>query len=86
MDNIIYQDNEKNRIVFHFNKQSNLDVNLPMWVLKHKGQTFYVNHIESRIGFKTKETPDNPHTKGSIQFVGSLIIIKNGTVIEALIS
>ena len=39
-----------------------------MWVLKIKGQTYYVNHVESKVGFSTKETPDNESTKGSIKF------------------
>lgn len=40
-----------------------------MWVLKVDGQTFYVEHVEfSNISFSTKETPDNPHTKGSLKF------------------
>jgi hypothetical protein len=39
-----------------------------MWVLKAKGNTYYVKHVESIVGWSTKETPDNPHTKGSIKF------------------
>jgi len=39
-----------------------------MWVLKVKGETYYINHLDSEIGFSTKETPDNTHTKGSIKF------------------
>jgi hypothetical protein len=39
-----------------------------MWVLKAKGKTYYVKHVESTVGWSTKETPDNPHTKGSIKF------------------
>jgi hypothetical protein len=40
-----------------------------MWVVKAKGQTYYVNHVDmdSGIGFN-KETPDNPSTKGSLKF------------------
>lgn len=62
------------RIVFHFNKASLADPTIPMWVVKSKGQTHYVSHLESSIGFSTKETPDNEHTKGSIQFRGNLSI------------
>jgi hypothetical protein len=47
-----------------------------MWIIKHKGKTYYVNHVSSKIGFETKETPDNEHTKGSIQFKGKLNIIE----------
>jgi hypothetical protein len=39
-----------------------------MWILKTKGKTYYVNHVDSSVGWSTKETPDNPHTKGSIKF------------------
>lgn len=62
------------RIVFHYNKQHNIDQTVPTWVVKYKGETYYVHHLESSIGFKTKETPDSSHTKGSIQFKGTLII------------
>jgi hypothetical protein len=39
-----------------------------MWVLKMKGQTFYVHHVEADCPWSTKETPDNPATKGSLKF------------------
>lgn len=60
----------------HFNKMHLQDVSIPMWVVKVKGETHYVNHvdIESGIGFSTKETPDNPHTKGSLKFKGKITI------------
>lgn len=60
------------RVVFHFNKASIADPSVPPWVLKSRGQTHYVWHFESLVGFSTKETPDNPHTKGSLQFRGTL--------------
>jgi hypothetical protein len=62
------------RIVFHYNKKHNDDQSIPQWVVKHKGQTYYVNHLESEVGFSTKETPDNEHTKGSLLFRGHLQI------------
>lgn len=60
----------KSEIIFHFNKMALQDSNIPMWVIKVKGETYYVNHVdvESGVGFSTKETPDNPKTKGSIKF------------------
>lgn len=67
------------RIVFHYNKAHNEDQEIPMWVIKYKGQTFYVDHVDSQIGFSTKETSNNPHTKGSIMFRGNLEIISNDT-------
>ena len=60
------------RIVFHFNKASLGNSDIPPWTIKAKGQTHYVWHLESTIGFSTKETPDSPHTQGSIQFRGVL--------------
>jgi hypothetical protein len=49
-----------------------------MWIIKHKGITHYVNHIDvlPGVGFSTKETPDNPSTKGSIKFKAMLKIEK----------
>lgn len=69
---------ENERIVFHFNKAHNQDQTIPPWVIKHKGTSHYVNHMESSRGFSTKETPDNEHTKAAIQFKGRLEI-KEGT-------
>ncbi len=39
------------RIIFHFNKQYLVDPTIPMWVVKYKGETHYVDHLESTIGF-----------------------------------
>lgn len=55
-------------IVFHFNKKHLEDPTVPMWVLKSHGVTFYVNHVDAEIPWSTKETSDNPHTKGSLKF------------------
>lgn len=46
-----------------------------MWVLKTKGETYYVNHVECNVPWSTKETPDNPHTKGSIKVKNCLLVI-----------
>ena len=45
-----------------------------MWVLKVKGQTHYIHHLVSEIGFSTRETPDNAHTKGSLRLKGDIRI------------
>ena len=62
--------------MFHFNKKHLQDSTIPMWVVKCRGDTHYVDHVDVSpgIGFSTKETPDNPHTKGSIKFKGRLSI------------
>lgn len=62
-------------MVFHFNKKHLEDPSIPMWVVKAKGKTYYVNHFTSEIPFSTKETPDNSHTKGSIKFKECLLTI-----------
>jgi len=62
-------------VVFHFNKAHLTDPTIPMWVLKHHGDTMYVNHVDCRVGWSTKETPDNSHTKGSIKIKHCLLII-----------
>ena len=67
---------EKERIVFHFNKKHLEDSSIPMWTIKCKGETFYVHHLDSAIGFNTKETPLNPTTKGSLMFRGKLSIVE----------
>lgn len=55
-----------------------------MWVLKYDGNTSYVNHVDfENISFSTKETPDNPHTKGSLKFKNVSLEINN---LEAKIS
>jgi len=46
-----------------------------MWVVKLKGETFYVNHVECSVPWSTKETPDNNHTKGSIKVKNCLVVI-----------
>lgn len=70
---------DRNEIIFHFNKKHLEDNNIPMWAIKTKGETYYVHHVdmEKSVGFSTKETPDNPHTKGSIKFKGKLKIEPN---------
>ena len=72
-------------IVFHFNKASIGNPDIPPWTLKAKGQTFYVNHLTSSAPWSTKETPDNPHTKGSIKFKRANLIIDdtNCAIIES---
>ena len=61
--------------MFHFNKAHLTDQTIPMWVLKFHGETYYVNHVECNVPWSTKETPDNPHTKGSIKVKDVLVTI-----------
>ena len=62
-------------LVFHFNKKHLEDPEVPMWVVKTHGETFYVNHVTADMPWSTKETPDNSHTKGSIKFKECLLVI-----------
>lgn len=81
----LLEDNTNQRIIFHFNKAYLSDPTIPMWIVKHKGVTYYVDHIDSEVGFRSKETPDNEATKGSLQFKGNLTITK-GTITEVWIT
>ena len=62
-------------VVFHFNKKHLEDSTIPMWVLKTMGESFYVDHVDCQIPWSTKETSDNPHTKGSIKVKDALLQI-----------
>lgn len=70
-------------IIFHFNKKHLEDPRIPMWVIKSKGETHYVHHVDvdAGVGFSTKETPNNS-TKGSIKIRGVLhLSTDNGNII-----
>lgn len=64
---------EGKNIDFHFNKKSVEFDFIPMWVVKARGKTFYVHHMDCQAGFTTRETPDHPSTKGSLR-------VKRGTL------
>lgn len=78
---------KRTEIILHFNKMHLQDSTIPMWVVKAKGQTYYVDHVDmdSGIGFSTKETPDNPSTKGSLKFKGKLDITEENNSVNARI-
>lgn len=73
-------------VIFHFNKASITNPDIPSWVLKAKGESFYVNHVTSNVSWSTKETPDNPSTKGSIKFKNVNIAIDENNCAEILSS
>lgn len=83
----VFKSDIRDRIIFHFNKAHLTDSSIPMWTLKHKGNTYYVNHVvvNPGVGFTTKETPDNEHTKGSIKFKAGLEIYKENENLIGLI-
>ena len=82
---VIFKSDEIQRIVFHYNKAHNQDASIPPWIVKHKGQTYYVNHLDSKVGFSTKETPDNENTKAALMFRGKLSIVEQNNNIMAII-
>jgi len=61
--------------VFHFNKKHLTDPTVPMWIIKASGKSYYLNHVTSNMPWSTKETIDNPHTKGSIKFKDVYMVI-----------
>jgi len=64
-------------VVFHFNKHHLKDPSTPMWVIKTKGKTFYINHVDCQMPWSTKETPDSEHTKGAIKIKKALLRIND---------
>lgn len=68
-------------VIFHFNTKHLVDPSIPMWVLKMKGETHYVKHVIADVPWSTKETPGNPHTKGSLKFKHVDVEIVNGEAI-----
>lgn len=82
------KDDKVREIIFHFNKKHLENPSIPMWVIKHKGNTHYVHHVNvsENVGFSTKETPENPTTKGSLKFKGKLRIDCNNDKFYAFIS
>lgn len=66
-------------IDFHFNKISLEFPFMPMWTLKAKGKSYYINHIDCVAPWTTRETPDNPTTKGSLRIrKGNITINEEG--------
>lgn len=60
---------------FHFNKKHLVDNTIPMWIIKARGESYYVNHVDCQVPWSTKETPNNSHTKGSIKIKQCLVTI-----------
>ena len=69
-------------IEFHFNRGHLQDASIPMWVLKTKGQTFYIHHLDANAPWSTRENPDHPSTKGSLRFRNAYLTINDdGTAV-----
>ena len=61
-------------VIFHFNKGSIQDPDIPMWVIKARGETHYVHHVTSHVGWCTRETPESS-TRGSLKFKQVRLVI-----------
>jgi hypothetical protein len=68
-------------VVFHFNKGHLENPKIPMWIIKVGGASHYVNHVTADCPWTTKETPDNPSTKGSIKFKNVNVEIEGGEAV-----
>jgi hypothetical protein len=57
-----------------------------MWVVKTKGESYYVHHVDCSVPWSTKETPGNASTKGSIKIKNCHLIIdeQNNAIISEL--
>jgi len=73
------------KLIFHYNKKHNEDSSIPPWIIKTKGRTYYIWHFDSQKPFSTKETPDNPSTKGSFSFRGDLEIFEIDGKLQAIL-
>ena len=70
---------DSRNIVFHFNKKHLEFSFIPMWIVKVKGQSYYVHHVDCETAWTTKESPDHPSTKGAIRIKrGNISISEEG--------
>ena len=83
---VILDHNKRESVVFNYNRKHNQDQSIPAWIVKHRGKAYYVNHLDSEVGFSTKESPMSEHTKGSLIFKGKLKIVEeeSGNVIAII--
>lgn len=56
-----------NRVDFSYNRGHNEFAFLPRWIVKMKGKTYYIDHIDSKVGFNTREL-DGGSTRGMLRF------------------
>lgn len=85
MSKVIMSSSDKTKIVFHYNRQHNKNRAIPPWVIRHKGKAYYVHHLESEVGFNTRETPTSPTTRGSLHFTGVLSVLDDDGIITAIV-
>lgn len=65
----------------HFNKGSIEFAFLPKWTVKAQGKSYYVEHIDARMGFSTRELEEGS-TRGMLRFRNvTMTIDETGTAI-----
>lgn len=62
------------RIDFHFNKIALSFPFIPNWMLKIKGNTYYVTDVVSEVGFSTRNRPQGS-TRGMLRFPSGKVSI-----------
>jgi hypothetical protein len=58
---------EADRVDIFYNRASNEFSVLPRWVLKTRGKSFYIDHIDATVPWSTRELDAGP-TKGMLRF------------------
>jgi hypothetical protein len=53
-----------------------------MWKIASGGESYYVDHVTCELPWSTKETPNNPSTKGSIKIKRCLLTIGDDNCAE----
>ncbi len=61
-------------VEFAFNRIHNEFEFMPRWLIKAKGQTFYVKHVDVNVPFTTREL-SNANTKGTLRFKNATVMI-----------
>lgn len=70
---------EASRIDLFYNRAHNEFDILPRWVIKTKGKSFYVDHIDANVPWSTRELEDGP-TRGMIRFRKCMLSISKDRV------
>lgn len=51
-----------------------------MWAIKASGSAYYVDHVIATVPWNTRESINNPHTKGAIKLKNCLITIDDDNI------
>lgn len=72
---------ENATVDFHYNRASNEFGDLPMWVVKAKGKTYYVDHVTANAPWSTHERP-SATTRGMMRFRRCNLILRADNTAE----